>query len=434
MSTLEAKVAAEGWWAGEHKIKLDGKSDNGVWSTEVDGATNKRYRVRDICSVTTPERISPQKIHLKGTVIAKAKQPAGQANAMNYVNYPHVAAIWLQVRKIDGTLRAESEVYEPVLIAKQDAAPAKPGILWGGPQGWTKDNLDSLTVAQFVQEREAAGLPKRPVTATTRPPLTKQMLKHKPTGAVGFGAPGFISPGKDKLVWRGDFDQTWDLDPAKTPNLVQREVLKAVVGGDRLELVLKLVDDIDNECSVMAGRLSFYGNLSKKRAASPAPIRPEADAQRRKSDADKTLRLYDAVGDRDGRFNIEEFGHMISDLVALQYYQYDPLKPVPFGGPTIQDIRLIAEPLVKLLGQAANTGTLTLDRTQFLALVGQWSTHCQVAMQTLTSRAKQPGATKFLRELAEKMRRYGPLISPGDNGIYKRLENCVVVRSSQGEK
>ena len=42
--TLEAKVAAEGWWAGEHKIKLDGKSDNGVWAVEVDGATNKRCR------------------------------------------------------------------------------------------------------------------------------------------------------------------------------------------------------------------------------------------------------------------------------------------------------------------------------------------------------------------------------------------------------
>jgi hypothetical protein len=430
-TTLEAKVAAEGWWAGEHKIKLDGKSDNGVWSTEVDGATNKRCRVRDICSVTTPERISPQKIHLKGTVIAKAKQSAGQAHALNY---PHVAAIWLQVRKIDGTLRAESEVYQPVLIAKEDAAPAKPGLLWGGPQGWTKDNLDSLTITQFVQEREAAGLPKRPVNAVSRPLLTKQMLKHKPTGAVNFGAAGFLSPGKDKLVWRGDFDQTWDLDPAKTPNLLQREVLKAVVGGDRLELVLKLEDDVDNECVVTAGRLSFYGNLSKKRAASPAPIRPEADAQRRKTDADKTLRLYDAVGDRDGRFNIEEFGHMISDLVALHYYQYDPLKPVPFGGQTIQGIRRVADPLVTMFGQAANTGTLTLDRTQFLALVRQWSSHSQAIMQTLTSRAKQPGATADLRELAEKMRRYGPLISPGDNGIYKRLENCVVVRSSRGEK
>ena len=42
-----------------------------------------------------------------------------------------------------------------------------------------------------------------------------------------------------------------------------------------------------------------------------------------------------------------------------------------------------------VFGQAANTGTLTLDRTQFLALVRQWSSHSQVAMQTLTSRAKQ---------------------------------------------
>ena len=39
-------------------------------------------------------------------------------------------------------------------------------------------------------------------------------------------------------------------------------------------------------------------------------------------------------------FNIEEFGHMISDLVALHYYQYDPLNPVPFGGQTIQ-VRII---------------------------------------------------------------------------------------------
>ena len=39
------------------------------------------------------------------------------------------------------------------------------------------------------------------------------------------------------------------LEQAKTPNLLRREVLKAVVGGDRLELVLKLEDDVDNECA-----------------------------------------------------------------------------------------------------------------------------------------------------------------------------------------
>ena len=41
---LEAKVTAEGWWAGEPKIKLNGKSNSGDWYPEDDSSTGKSCR------------------------------------------------------------------------------------------------------------------------------------------------------------------------------------------------------------------------------------------------------------------------------------------------------------------------------------------------------------------------------------------------------